>query len=332
MKTFLYLFVLFICSSSFAQTKYTKVAEDFINFHENISTAERMYKNDSLLQAYARFDIAFSNYKGAINPGHYFRAALCAIKIKEEFKALNFLEKAINNGYEIDSAKKSDVVFYNQNTKSEYLANISKWQSTRDAAKNYDWTNELYAAKEANKKFATVKYTSAIEFCSTCMKSKSCSKTSTDFLSKNRLVKEKMKSDSVLASTLLDKIRQFGFSSLKVLTKEACAIAREILLNFDADKKNEQLDGLLAKALIDGNISPEYYATLIDRRNLMNGLTPEFYEPLTGYEKTIGKEITVANNKRKTIGLYAIKLISTTAPKAKDASVAKKSNTGLYDY
>lgn len=318
--------------SVFAQTKYSTVSDDFISFHENISSAERMYKNDSLLQAYAKFDNAFLNYKGIVNPSHYFHAALCAIKIKEEFKALHFLEKAIVNGYEIDSAKKDAVVFYNQNTRKEYFDNIAKWEETRDASKNYEWTNELYAANQDNKKYAVVKYTSAVEFCAACMKNKACSKTSADFVSKYRLVKEKIKADSVLAAALLKNIQQFGFPTMKLVGKDASAIGRTILLNYDADKKNERLDGILSKALVDGDISPEFYATLVDKRNLMNGILPEFYEPITGYEKTIGKDVAVANKKRKSIGLYNIVIVSAAAPKSKDPKAVKKVNVGLYDY
>ena len=313
MKTSILLLMIAFSFGAFAQAKYSTVSENFITYHENIAAAERMYKNDSLLQAYAKFDIAIAEYKGAINPGHYFRAALCAIKIKEEFKALHFLEKAITNGYEIDSAKKEAVVFYNQNTKKEYLDNIAKWEETRDAAKDYDWTNELYANQEVNKKYAAVKYTSAAEYCISCMKNKACSKTAQDYVSKYRLVKEKMKADSISAAVLLIKIQQNGFPSMKKLSTKAYSIARTILLNYDADKKNERLDGILYKALLEGNISPE------------------FYEPLTGYEKTIGKEIGNANKKRRTIGLYPIKLVSTAAPKTKDPN-AKKVYEGLYDY
>jgi len=63
------------------------------------------------------------------------------------------------------------------------------------------------------------------------------------------------------------------------------AIWLVLFFEFDADKNNERLDGFLSKALLDGHISPEFYATLIDRRNLFNGVSPEFYEPITGYEK-----------------------------------------------
>lgn len=332
MKTLFFTLSLIFGLNLCAQTKYSFVSEDFIVFHENISSAERMFKNDSLLQAYAKYDNAFSAYKGAVNPGHYFKAALCAIRIKEEFKALNFLEKAIVNGYEIDSAKRELVSFYNQNTKKEFTENFAKWQEQRDLERNKEWQTELLASVEANKKYTSVKYTSAVEFCAACMKNKTCSKTSPDFLSKYKIVKEKMKADSIVAVALIGKMQMQGYPSMKQVGKKASDVARNILLNYDADRKNERLDGMLSKALLDGNISPEFYATLIDRRNAMNGLTPEFYEPVTGYEKTIGKDITVANKKRRTIGLYAIKIVSTAAPKAKDGGAAKSAYVGLYDY
>lgn len=332
MKTSLFLLMFVFSLSSIAQTKYSTVSDDFISYHDNISAAERMFKNDSLLQAYAKFDIAFEGYKGTVNPGHYFRAALCAIKIKEEFKALHFLEKAIINGYELDSAKRVMVTFYNQNTKKEFVENFPKWEETRVAARNTDWESELMATQEANKKFNTSKYTTAIEYCKACMKNKACNKTAPDFTSKYKLVKEKMKADSLSAAILLAKAQQLGFPTVKLVGKKANEVAHSILLNYDSDKKNERLDGFLTKALTDGNVSPEFYAQLVDRRNVMSGLLPEFYEPITGYEKTIGKEIGVANKKRRTIGLYPIKLVSSAAPKSKDPNAAKKVYIGLYDY
>lgn len=332
MKTSFFTLLVILSLSLVAQTKYSFVSEDFISFHENISSAERMYKNDSLLQAYAKYDNAFSSYKGAVNPGHYFKAALCAIRIKEEFKALNFLEKAIVNGFEIDSAKRELVSFYNQNTKKEFIENFAKWQEQRDLERNSEWQAELLATAEANKKYTSTKYTSAMEFCAACMKNKTCSKTSPDYLSKYKVVKEKMKADSVTAVALISKIQSQGYPTMKLVGKKASDVARNILLNYDADRKNERLDGMLSKALLDGNISPEFYATLIDRRNMMNGLMPEFYEPVTGYEKTIGKDVAVANKKRRTIGLYPIKIVSSAAPKGKDAGAAKNTYVGLYDY
>lgn len=332
MKHLIFL-VLIACNLNLlAQAKYSTVSDDFATFHLNVSAAERMYTNDSLLYAYAKFDNAFTNYKGEVNPGHYFRAALCAIKIREEFKGLHFLEKAIINGYEIDSIKKAEIVFNNQNTKKEYLDNISQWEQSRNTARNTTWQEELIQSASVKSKSSETKYKEALAYCLTCMKSKTCSKTAPDYLSKYKVVKDRMKADSIAAAALLSSIQQNGFPSMKLVGKKASEIARNTLLSFDADKKNERLDDLLFKAMLDGNISPEFYASLVDRRNVLNGLSPEFYEPITGYEKTIGKEITVANKKRSTIGLYPIKLVSASAPKTKGSAMTKKVNTQLYDY
>lgn len=337
MKKLICILSIAIGGNIFGQTKYSTTSDDFNNYHSTVCAAERMYKNDSLLQAYAKYDIAFENYKGSINASHYFKAALCAIKIKEEFKALYYLEKSITNGYEVDSNKLDLIVFNNQNTNNEYHANIDKWTSLRDAGRNSNWENELYASKEEGKKYSSSTYKTAIESCINCLKNKACSKTAPEYLSKYKLVKEKIKADSIVAVKLLNNIQQFGFPNMKLVDKKACAIARNILLNYDADKKNERLDNVLFKALNDGYISPAFYAQVVDRRNLMNAIMPEFYEPLTGYEKTIGSNLIEANNKRKTIGLYPItisksKVIAKTVSKDKKETPVSTIDTSLYDY
>lgn len=321
--------------TSLAQTKYSIPSEDFISYHNNVSAAERMFLHDSLLQAYAKYDIAFDNYKGAVNPTHYFKAALCALRIKEEFKALTFLEKAITNGYEVDSIYKNAIVFNNQNTKKEYETNIGKWEADRNTGRNTNWENELYGSVETTKKYNSGSYKTAIEFCTTCLKNPKCSKTTPEYLSKYKMVKEKMKADSILATDLLKNIQQFGFPNMKLVDKKACSFSRNILLNYDADRKNERLDAILFKAMNDGYISPAFYASVIDRRNLMNGLAPEFYEPLMGYEKTIAKDLVKANQNRNKIGLYNIILPTAAALKGvdpKDTKAYSKAFVNLYDY
>lgn len=329
------MFALSLVMLAGAQTKYSFPSDDFITFHQTVSSAERMFKNDSLLQAYAKYDIAFTNYKGEINPSHFFKAALCALKIKEEFKALNFLEKAISRGYEVDSIYQSSIIFNNQNTKKEYQSKISVWESERDSKKDQAWKNELYATVEGSKKYATPAYKAATEFCAACLKNPKCLKTTPEYTSKFKMVKEKMKADSVQAVALLSRIRQNGFPNLKLLDHKACAIARNILLNYDMDKTNNRLDPILFKALIDGHISPAFYAEVVDRRNLLNGLAPEFYEPLMGYEKNIGKDLVQANQRRSKIGLYNIIVPKPAALKGIDPKNVKaysKVFVTLYDY
>ncbi|MBS1636924.1 MAG: hypothetical protein JST26_13485 [Bacteroidetes bacterium] len=318
-----------------AQTKYTVPPEDFITFHKNISDAERMFKNDSALQAYARFDMAFSEYKGEVNPSHYMDAALAALRIKEEFKALNYLEKALTNGYEMDSAQREKVNFFSQNTKKEYAANLSKWEEAGRAAKNASYENSVYAMQENSKKFGTPAYKTAIEYCVSCLKNKACNKTAPEFTSKYKLVKEKMKADSTTAAELLGYIKQYGFPNYKLMDGKACAIARNVLLNYDADRKNERMNDMLYNALIKGQISPAFYAQLIDQRNLLNGQPLEFYEPQAGNEKTFKTDAAKINLNRKKLGLYPVQIINPVLLKGIDIKNMKaldKLYTKIYEY
>ncbi len=334
-KKIIFILAIAVGLNSVAQTKYSFPSDEFVKFHLSISSAERMFKNDSLLQAYGRYDIAINGYNGSINAGHYFKAALCALKIKEEIKALSYLGKAIKNGYEVDSMYADKIAFFNQNTKNEFDANYAKWMNERDAAKNTNWENELYASVQENKKFTTVAYQTAISYCNNCMKTKSCSKTATEFTTKYRMVKEKRKADSITALNLLEKIKANGFPNMKLMDKKACAIAHNILLNYDNDKTNTKLNDILFKALTDGFISPAFYASVVDRRNLLNGLEPEFYEPVMGYEKTIGTGVVAANKRRNKIGLYNIIMpnFSNIKPNdLKNQAIYNNAFVSLYDY
>lgn len=339
MRLLLFILSFFAALNINAQIKYSTVDTVFINFHKNISAAERMYKNDSLLQAYAKFDIAFDSYKGEINPSHYFKASLCALAIKEEYKSLHFLENAIKAGYDIDSSKIGDVVFYNQNTKKEYLDNINNWIAEGRANRNTNWEGEMYSYNENNKKYSSAIYKAAFDFCTKCMSNPKCNKALPEYKSKYKMVIEKRKSDSLVAITLIKNIRQYGFPNMKLMNKNACEIARTILMNYDSDSKNQILNDVFVKALKAGQISPEYYATVVDRRAVLSGLSMVFYEPNLGYDKTLGKELVTVNDNRKSIGLYPIVIVNTAKakvkpkdPKAPKGKVEKPIYIGLYDY
>lgn len=336
-------FILFVAlnTSVFSQTVYTKTSEEFNQYHYLVSTAERMHKNDSALQAYAKFRDAFEGYNGTVHPSHYFDAAMSALKIREEFKALSYLEKAITNGFVLDSNQVKQVVFPSVNTKKEFNTNYKKWTDARDAKRNHEWEGNLYQSTVDGKKYQSANYKTATEAYLACLKNKACNKKAPDFIAKYKLVREKQKFDSLQVIKLLADISKYGsFPNLSVMDKESCATARNMLLNYDSDKTNSQLNDVLVKALNNGDISPAFYAQLIDRRNVMSGALPEFYEPITGFEKTIANVMPAANTKRKTIGLYNIilptkdKKPATTAKPAKGATapVTKEADKNIYNY
>lgn len=328
------LFILMACPC-ISQTIYSIPSADFIQFHKNISDAERMLKHDSSLQAYAKFDIAFQNYKGQVNPSHYMDAAIAALNIKEEFKALHFYEKALIKGYEPDSLTKEKMVFFSQNTKKEFNDNVLSWEEKGREAKNSSYENSVYAMQENTKKYNSPAYKTAIEYCTNCMKNKACNKKSPEFTSKYRLMKDKMKADSVNAIELLGYINQYGFPDYKFMDGKACEIARDVLLNYDSDKNNSQLNSILFQALLNGYISPSFYAQVIDKRNIFNGLAPEFYEPTVGYEKTIKNVQAIANKNREKIGLHAVQILNPLELKKvdiKNTKAVEKLYTKIYTY
>ncbi len=337
-------FILFVAlnTSVFSQATYKPTSEEFNQYHYLVSSAERMYKHDSALQAYSKFRDAIEGYKGIIHPTHYFDAGMSALKIREEFKALDFFEKAITNGFVVDSNKIKEINFQSQNTKKEFNANYKKWTDARDAKRNFTWEGDLYQAIVDGKKYQGANYKAAQEAYLACLKNKACNKKAPDFIAKYKLLREKQKFDSLQTLKLIADISKYGmFPNLSVLDKESCANARTILLNNDADKTNSQLNDLLFKALNNGDISPSFYAQVIDRRNTSNGLAPEFYEPITGYEKTIANVMPAANAKRKTIGLYNIilptkdkKPAATATKPAKGAVLPNKTEVdkNIYNY
>lgn len=322
-KTAIILFISFSINT-FSQVVYTKTSDEFNNFHQNVVSAERMLHNDSALQAYSKFRDAFDNYNGNIHPTHYFNAAMASLKIKEEFKALDYIEKAINKGYEPDSNELQKIIFFSPNTKKEFNSNYKKWIDARNSKRNLDWENILYEYTVSYKKYEAQNYKDALRNYKEIIKSKECKKKLDKPEGLLKFAVEKIRYDSLQAVKLLSNITLNGeFPNLRILDAESCKTVRKILLNYDADKTNSSLNNTLFKALNDGYISPAYYAEIIDRRNVMSGLTPEFYEPITGYEKTIANVMPAANAKRKTIGLYNIIL---PGKAKKPATTAKPAN------
>jgi hypothetical protein len=99
-------------------------------------------------------------------------------------------------------------------------------------------------------------------------------------------------------------IKQYGFPSEKLVKKDAAGSAFMVLLHFDKDSTNTILKPILDKALLEGNISPEKYAWIVDRR-LSWGLGKEqyYYQMPMDTENLTPEQIKEVNERRKSIGL-----------------------------
>ena len=129
-------------------------------------------------------------------------------------------------------------------------------------------------------------------------------KNSSEYQQAKKLFDEWHTVDSTNIYILLNLIKQYGFPSEKLVKKEVAGSAFMVLLHFDRDSTNTILKPILEKGLLDGDISPEKYAWIVDRR-LSWGLGKEqyYYQIPMGAEDLTPKQIEEVNERRKSIGL-----------------------------
>jgi hypothetical protein len=129
-------------------------------------------------------------------------------------------------------------------------------------------------------------------------------KNSSEYQQAKKLFDEWHNVDSTNIYILLNLIKQYGFPSEKLVKKDAAGSAFMVLLHFDKDSTNTILKPILDKALLEGNISPEKYAWIVDRR-LSWGLGKEqyYYQMPMDTENLTPEQIKEVNERRKSIGL-----------------------------
>lgn len=76
-----------------------------------------------------------------------------------------------------------------------------------------------------------------------------------------------------------------------------------ILLHYEEDKDNKVLQPILTKALKNGEIFPADYAAIVDRRLVMTGTKPQYFEVPFGYDKLSKQEKEEVDRARIIIGL-----------------------------
>lgn len=126
-----------------------------------------------------------------------------------------------------------------------------------------------------------------------------------EFIKAQKLMTEWWHVDSMNIQILLSLIAEYGFPGEKLVGEEA--YKREafiILLHFDKDKDNSILKPIIDKALLNGDIEPDDYAWIIDRRlSWGQGKEPYYYHMPFGLDKLSEEDINKINNRRRKIGL-----------------------------
>jgi hypothetical protein len=126
-----------------------------------------------------------------------------------------------------------------------------------------------------------------------------------EFIKAQKLMTEWWRVDSINIQRLLSLIDEYGFPGEKLVGEEA--YKREafiILLHFDKDQDNSILKPIIDKALLNGDIEPDDYAWIIDRRlSWGQGKKPYYYHMPFGLDKLSEEDINKINDRRRKIGL-----------------------------
>lgn len=129
-------------------------------------------------------------------------------------------------------------------------------------------------------------------------------KTTDEFIQAQKLMNEWFHVDSMNIKRLLTLITTYGYPSEKLVGVEGYRKAFIVLLHFDTDQDNSILKPIIDKALFNGDIAPDDYAWIIDRRlTWCQGKDPYFYHMPFGLDKLSEEEIKIINERRRKIGL-----------------------------
>lgn len=129
-------------------------------------------------------------------------------------------------------------------------------------------------------------------------------KTADEFVKAQKLMNEWFHVDSMNIKRLLSLISTNGYPSEKLVGVESYRKAFIVLLHFDTDQDNSILKPIIDKALLNGEITPENYALIVDRRlTLCQGKAPKYFQMGFGLDKLSEEEIKIINERRRKIGL-----------------------------
>ena len=109
--------------------------------------------------------------------------------------------------------------------------------------------------------------------------------------------------DSLNTHELLTKITQRGFPTERKVGSERAFKVSILFLHADFDKQNVLLGELLKAYVLSGHYDPRRYAAMIDRRQVMYGHKPTYYQIPLGFEELNHQAQADVNQLRNEIGL-----------------------------
>lgn len=109
--------------------------------------------------------------------------------------------------------------------------------------------------------------------------------------------------DSLNTLELLTRISERGFPTEQRVGSDRAFRVSTLFLHADFDKENALLGELLKDFVLSGHYDPRRYAAMIDRRQMMYGRKPTYYQIPIGFEELNAQAQADVNQQRKEIGL-----------------------------
>jgi hypothetical protein len=180
-------------------------------------------------------------------------------------------------------------------------------QKSHRAAWNRSYKKIIDSLSREDQRVRGDKYYKAWQLYSAAINDSLSDKNSPDFREAQSLAKESDRVDSSNIALLKQLIRLYGFPSEKRVGSYSELIAFSIILHYDDDSTNAIMKPILDSALYAGDISPENYAWIVDRRLLWDQHKPAwYYQWPTGVEKLSKEELAEVDRRRYLIGLGGV--------------------------
>ena len=262
-----------------------KESENYIDYYHLIRESKKHSKLNDPNRALEVFDLATKKVQ-YVHIRNYIYAAFEAKKIGSCELALQYLSKAIIQGYNHDAPHL---------TEEEFLSNF--FDCSTESKTNQDLKNSLLSMLKNPNRTINIKLKETLDSLFIVDQKVRVESNSSDYM------KEVNSSNILLLIKLIEK---YGFPDERLVGTYTAENIFYVLLHFDSDHNNVILKDILEDALKRGQITPQNYAWLIDRRLAWgpDRKDPYYYQmPTKKITDLTEEEIKEIDTRRSQIGL-----------------------------
>ncbi len=178
---------------------------------------------------------------------------------------------------------------------------------TQAKSLNYGYKHILDSLAREDQRIRGPRYSKAMQQHVTCLNDSLCDWNASKFNQQRALLQEWKQTDSTNITLLKSLIVHEGFPSERLVGAETAMATWVIILHYDRDQENKVMKPYLDDALAKGEIDPNFYAWVTDRRlNWGQRKPPYYYHMPMGLETLNEDQIKEVNARRYEIGLGGV--------------------------